>query len=131
MTLQDLLKHFLTAKQRWLEAGELKPKSSADYHNSNSTERQLVKAFGTSRLVSHLTVTHVGLLRTTLAKAHGPFALGNEIQRVRCAFKHGYEAGLFGKPMRMDTELVKPSAKAMRETRQANRNRMLEPSQIR
>ena len=127
LQLRDLLNHFLTAKQRKLKVGELKPKTFGDYHACGA---RLVDAFGAKRLVDDLRAEDFGRFRAQLAKIRGPVALGNEIQRVRTIFKYGYDAGLIDKPVRFGPEFVKPSHKAIRLARQAKGERMLEPDQI-
>ena len=47
----------------------------------------------------------------------GPFALSNEIGRIRGVFKFGYESGLIDKPVRFGPEFRKPSAKVLRQNR--------------
>ena len=128
LTIRDLVNHFLTAKERQVEAGELKLKSFADYHACCA---RLVDAFGKSRVVDDIRADDFGRFRAELAKARGPVALGNEIQRTRIVFKFGYDAGLIDKPMRYGPEFKRPSAKTMRLARQAGVERMIEAADIR
>jgi len=65
-----------------------------------------------------------------MAKVRGPVALGNEIQRVRTIFKHGYDAGLFEKPIRHGPEFRKPAQRLIRHARHAKGQRMLKPDDI-
>src|SRR4051812_8210227 len=51
LTLRDLVNHFLTAKQRRLDGGEMGRRSFADYH---AACRRLVEVFGVHRLVDDL-----------------------------------------------------------------------------
>ena len=51
LQLRDLLNAFLTAKQRNVEAGELKPETFGDYHACGT---RLVDALGPRRLVDDL-----------------------------------------------------------------------------
>ena len=127
LTLRDLLNRFLTAKQRKVEAGEMKDRTFGDYYAAGA---RLVDAFGPHRLVDDLRAEDFGRFRAELAKIRGPVALGNEIQRVRTIFKYGYDAGLIDRPIRFGPEFVKPSAKAVRQARQAKGERMFTPDQI-
>ena len=128
ITIRDVVNHFLTAKQRKLETGELQPKTFADYH---ACAGRLVAAFGASRPVDDLIADDFGVLRAQLAETRGPTALGNEIQRIRTIFKYGYDAGIMEKAMRFGPEFVKPSQKVIRQARHAKGARMFEPDQIR
>ena len=128
LTVRDLVNHFLTAKERQVEADELKLKTFGDYHACCG---RLVDAFGKTRQVDDLRTEDFGRFRAELAKVRGPVALGNEIQRVRTVFKYGYDAGLIDKPVRFGPEFKKPSAKTMRLARQANGDRMIEAADIR
>ena len=76
LPIRELLNHFLAAKQRKLEAGELKPKTFGDYH---AVAARLVDGFGARRLVDDLSAEDFGRLRAKFAKIRCPLALGNEI----------------------------------------------------
>jgi integrase len=126
--LRDMLNHYLTGKQRQRDAGELQPKTFAEYL---ATCERIAETFGAGRPVDDLRPTDFGQLRQRLTKLRGPVALGNEIQRVRSVFKWGYDAGLLDKPMRFGPEFRKPSAKRVREARHAKGERMIEPDDLR
>ena len=127
LELRHLANHFLSAKQRQVDAGELQLKTFGDYH---ATATRLIDAFGVRRLVDDLRSDNFGRLRASMAKVRGPVALGNEIQRVRTIFKYGYDAGLLDKPIRFGPEFKKPSAKNIRQARQAKGERMFSPYEI-
>ena len=127
LQLRDLLNHFLTAKQRKLDAGELKQKTFGDYHRCGT---KFVDAFSPRHLVNDLRPEDFARFRSQLEKVRGPIALGNEVQRIRSIFRYGYEAGLMDKPMRFGPEFNKPSQKMLRDDRAAAGQRMLKPRQI-
>ena len=65
-----------------------------------------------------------------MTKRWGPVAVGNEIQMVRTVFKHGYEAGLYDKPIRFGPGFKKPSAKTLRKSRTSGGLRMFERAEL-
>lgn len=127
-TVRDLVNHFLTAKQRRLDAGEMGRRGFSDYH---ATCGRLVAELGIHRLVEDLTSSDFGVLRASLAETRGPVALGNEVNRVRSVFKYGYDAGLLERPMRFGPEFIRPPRRAVRLAKHAQGERMFEATEIR
>ncbi|HYE01902.1 MAG TPA: tyrosine-type recombinase/integrase [Phycisphaerales bacterium] len=128
LTLRELVNHFLTAKHRRLESGELGRRSFSDYH---ATAGRLVKRLGLSRLVEDIDSSDFGALRAALAKTRGPVALSNEIGRIRSIFKHAVDAELVDKPVRFGPEFVKPPKRAIREARRRAGEKLFSPQEIR
>ncbi len=60
VAVRDLLNHFLMAKQRQLEAGEITPRTFADYR---ATCSRVVNAFGKNRRMDDLRSDDFGKLR--------------------------------------------------------------------
>ncbi len=127
-TVMSLCNHFLTAKQRQTVAGELSPRTFAEY---KATTDRLVKAFGKTRLVSDLATEDFERLRSEIAATNGPTRLGIEVQKVRTVFKYGYEAGLIDKPVRYGPQFKKPSKKVMRVHRAAGGKRVFDADELR
>jgi integrase len=127
LTVADLCNHFLTAKLRQREAGELSIRSFGEY--KAATDR-VVASFGKERLVDDLVANDFEALRADMAKTWGPVRLGAEIQKVRTVFKYAYEAGLLDKPLRFGPQFVKPSTSVMRRHRAKVGAKMLEASEI-
>src|SRR5437660_439055 len=88
LTVHDLLNRFLAAKEMQRDAGEIAPRTWADYYGTCVRIRE---AFGPTRLVDDLASDDFERLRARTAAASGLVAVGNEIQRVRAVFKHAYE----------------------------------------
>lgn len=128
LTVADLCNRFLTAKLRQREAGEIGSRMFDEY--KAATDR-LVSTFGKTRLVDDLAADDFEALREAMAKQWGPVRLGNEIQKVRTAFKYGFEAGLIDKPVRYGPQFKKPSAGVLRRHRAKSGERMLEADEIR
>lgn len=128
VTVRDLINHFLTAKQRRVESGELGQRSFADYH---ILARRVIDQFSPHRLAMDLLPDDFAQFRRRLATTRGPLALGADITKVRGIFKHGYESGLLEKPMRFGAEFDKPSQKSIRLVRAAGAKRMFEAEEVR
>ncbi|MFO0845859.1 MAG: hypothetical protein U0797_26335 [Gemmataceae bacterium] len=128
LTVADLANRFLTAKLRQQEAGELTPRSFAEYRAA--TDR-LVATFGKERLVDDLAADDFEALRADLAKRYGPVRLANEVQRVRTIFKFGYEAGVIDRPMRFGPSFRKPSASVLRRHKAKAGEKLFEVDEVR
>lgn len=138
LTVRDLVNHYLTAKQRKVDAGEMQRRTWLEYHQ---TCGYVVEFFGRDRVVEDLASDDFGELRATLAKGtkvkgrkarrRGPEALGNQVQRVRCVFKYAYDAGLIDRPVRCGPEFRRPGKVAWRKARQAKPVRLFDAEEIR
>lgn len=128
LTVTFLCDSFLTAKEQQRDAGDITPRSFADYL---ATCRTIADAFGRNRLVDDLAADDFQSLRAHFAKRYGPHRLGGEVQRVRTVFKFGYDAGLIDKPVRFGPTFKKPAARIMRAHRQKNGQRMFEAADLR
>ena len=128
VTVAGLSNHFLTAKQRQMDAVELSPRTFAEY---KATTDRLVRLFGKTRLVSDLAADDFEALRSELAATFGPVSLGNQIQKARTVFKYGYEAGLIDAPVRFGPQFKKPSRKVMRVHRAAGGKRLFTADELR
>jgi integrase len=128
LALKDLANHFLTAKQRRLEAGEMGRRSFSDYH---ATAARMIRHLGKHRLIDDLVPDDFARFRSELAKARGPVALGNEVGRVRSIFKHGFDAGLLDRPVRFGPEFSKPPKRSLRLAKRAKGEKMFEAAEVR
>lgn len=128
LTVENLLDHFLTAKKRKMEAGELTAASFAEY---KAAADLVATQFGLRRLVDDLAAADFAALRAVMAKKWGPVKLANTITRVKSIFKFGTDNGLVEKTVRYGTEFQKPSAAVMRRHRAGKPPRMLEADELR
>lgn len=126
-TVRDLVNHFLTAKQRRVDAGDMGRRAFSDYHTAC---RYLVEGLGLHRLLSDLTPGDFGAFRAKLAKTRGPVALGNQINKVRSVFKYAYDAAIIDKPIRFGPEFVRPPMRAVRLAKRAKGARLFEREEI-
>lgn len=128
LTVGNLLDHFINAKQRALDAGELSRRTWTDY---DSTCKVIVASIWSNRLLSDVGTEDFAKLRAALAKRLGPVALGNEIQRIRTVFKYAFDVRLIDTPMAFGPEFVKPSKKVLRQARQEKGQRLFKPRELR
>lgn len=128
LTVADLCNHFLTAKEQQRDAGDIQPRTFANYLG---TCKFVVGSFGKNRLVDDLASDDFQAVRAKLAKKYGVHRLGKEVQRTRQIFKHGFDAGLIDKPVRFGPTFKKPANRIMRAHRQKNGHRMFEAEQLR
>jgi hypothetical protein len=96
-TVKDLCNSFLTAKRHQQEAGDITRRTFDDYYVTCET---LLSAFGKRRLVDDLSPRDFNALRASLAKTRNPNTLGNEVTRIRVAFKYAYDADLIEHPIK-------------------------------
>ncbi len=127
VTTDEVVNRFLSHKNALVKSGELAPRTYDRYHGACS---RILAAFGRTRAAADLRPEDFEALRVTLASSYGPAALANEIQMTRSVFRYGYEAGLLDKPLRFGPGFKKPSAKTLRQTRQAAGPRLFTPEQI-
>ena len=127
-TLRKLVNHFLTAKKRSVQAGEIVARTFEEY---DEVCRIVMKQFGKERAVEDLRPQDFGILRATLAKKLGPTSLGNRVQRVRTLFKFGYDMELIDKPVRFGPEFKKPSRRVMRVARVKRGQRLFSAAELR
>jgi integrase len=111
LTVKELANAFLNHKRALLDAGELSPRTWAEY---KETTDLLVARFGKQRVAGDLGPDDFAELRNRMAKTWGPVRLGNAIQRVRSVFKHGYESGLLDRPARFGPGFKRPTKKTLR-----------------
>jgi integrase len=114
LTVKDLANAFLNHKRDLLDAGELSPRTWAQY---KETCDQLLKHLGKQRLVSDLGPDDFAALRRRMAKRWKPVTLGNFIQRVRVVFKHAADNYLIDRPVRYGQGFKRPSKKILRVER--------------
>lgn len=128
LTVADLCNRFYSAKKRQREAGEIAPRTFAEYV---ATTDRIVAAFGKRRLVDDLAADDFESLRADIAKQWGPVRLAGEIQKVRMVFRYGYESGLMDRPVRHGPTFKAPSKRVMRKHRASNGSKMIEAADLR
>lgn len=127
LTVRDLCNRFLTAKEIQRDAGDITPRTFADYL---ATCKLLVDLFGEKRFVDDLAADDFEQLRKSLSKTRNPNTLGNEIQRIRTCFKYSYDAGLVDNPIRFGPTFKRPAKRILRALRQKKGRRMFEADEL-
>lgn len=128
LTVQDACDYFMESRERLLDSGELAQRSYNDYLR---TCTRLADALKRTRSVASLTPADFEKYRNELAKRLGKVALGNEINRIRVAFKYAWDAGLVEVPVRFGPNFRKPAKRQMRLERNNSAERLFSPEEIR
>src|SRR5262249_41356124 len=111
LTIKDVANAYLTAKQEAVAAGELSPRTWADYKQIMDS---LIAGFGKHKLVATLDPQDFAALRNKLAKKNGPPRMSTIVQVIRCAFKFAYDSAIIDKPVRFGPQFRRTSKKALR-----------------
>lgn len=127
LTVEELCFRFLEMKEASRDAGEITARTWADYM---ATAQRIAEKFGRNRLVADLRSEDFESLRASISKTWGPFALGNEIQRVRIIFKCAHDAGLIDLPVRYGPQFKRPSNKVMRLGKAKKGAKLLEAADL-
>jgi hypothetical protein len=127
-TVKDLCNSFLTAKRHQQEAGDITRRTFDDYFTTCET---LLSAFGKRRLVDDLSPRDFESLRASLAKTRNPNTLGNEVTRIRVAFKYAYDADLIEHPMKFGPTFKRPAKRILRAVRQGKDKKLFSAKEIR
>jgi integrase len=111
LTVKDVVNAFLNSKTALLDAGELSPRTWADYKRVCDL---LIAHFGKRRLASDLHPQDFAELRNRAAQKWGPHRLATTIQYARSVFKHAFEAELIPTPVRFGPGFKRPTKKTLR-----------------
>ncbi|MBC7852746.1 MAG: integrase [Pirellulaceae bacterium] len=122
-SVADVVNAFLAFKERTKVA----PRTFARYE---ATGKMLAAFWGRDRTVESIGPDDFQNLRAKMAERWGAIALGNEIQIVRSIFVYGFKNELLTKPARYGDNFQKPTAKAVREARNAKGPKLFTPEQI-
>jgi integrase len=127
VTVKDVVNAFLIHKLDLRDAGELSPRTWAQY---KETCDLLIEKLGKQRLVSDLGPDDFAALRRQLAKRWEPATLGNFIQRVRIIFKHALDNDLIDRAVRYGQEFKRPSKKTLRVEKAKKGHKLFTPAEI-
>lgn len=104
-TVKNCLLAFLQAQKKRRDNGELSQRSLSDYAGSC---RDFSEFIGDDVWVSDLTPKHFMEYRDDVAKRRNLVGVGNEVTRIKTAFKWVYEFELIDKPVRFGPEFKRP-----------------------
>jgi integrase len=128
VTVKDVANAYLNAKQEAVKAGELSPRTWADYR---SIMNMLVDGLGKRREVANLTPADFATLKSKLAKRNGPHRMCTVIQVIRCAFGHAYESGALDRPMRFGPDFKRTAKKVLRLHRARQGTKLFTAEEVR
>jgi integrase len=111
LTVKDVANAFLNARKNAMEAGELSPRTWADYR---SIMAMMVDGLGKHKPVAALDPQDFAVLKNKLARKNGPPRMSTIVQVIRCAFKHVYDSGQIDRPMRFGPAFKRTSKKTLR-----------------
>jgi integrase len=111
LTVKDVANAYLAAKEQAVDAGELSPRTWADYR---SIMKKVLAGLGKHRPVTALDPQDFAALKSKLAKKNGPPRMSTIVQVIRCAFKHAYETGILDRPIRFGPAFKRTSKKTLR-----------------
>jgi integrase len=129
VTVKALANAFLNAKQALVDAGELSPRTWADYKQVCDL---VVAHLGKSRLASDVGPDDFAALRKKVAKKWGPHRLGSKlIQYTRCLFKYASDADLIDRPARFGPGFKRPAKKVLRLNRAEHGPKLFTAEEVR
>jgi integrase len=136
-TVRELCNRFLYAFRQGVESGKRSARTRTDY---KAVCKCVVAVFGPGRLVDDLGPNDFKKLRSAFetgkhggkrATGHGPHALSKDAACVRRLFRWGRKSRLIKRRVRFGDESEKPTARELREARNAKGLLMFEPEQVR
>jgi integrase len=128
-TVKDVANDFLDAKQALVDAGELSPRTWADYKQVCDL---VVAHLGKSRRADDVGPDDFATLRNKVAKRWGPHRLGSKlIQYTRSLFKHAFDADLIDRPVRFGPGFKRPAKKVLRLNRAEQGPKLFTAAEVR
>jgi integrase len=128
-TVKNIVNDFLNSKLALQEAGELSPRTFADYKQVCD---MVLAHLGKNRLAEDMDPDDFAALRNKAAKRWGPQRLGSKlIQYTRCLFKHALDAGLIDRPARFGPGFKRPAKKVLRLNRAEQGPKLFTQEEIR
>lgn len=127
LTVARLCDEYYQAKLTAHLAGEITSRTLKDI---DRTCRRLARLMGRTRALSTLQPSDFQAMKAKLAQTLGPVSIGNEIQRVRSAFKWAFDSDLIDKPVKFGPDFRRPGMKQIRLARQKKPARVFEPEEV-
>jgi integrase len=128
LTVKDVANTFLNARREALEAGDLSPRTWADYRAIMDV---MVAGLGKQRGALTLDPQDFAALKSKLSKRNGPHRMCTVIQVIRCAFKYAYESDLLDRPIRFGPSFKRTSKKTLRLHRAKQGPKLFSAGEIR
>lgn len=118
LTVAALCNHFIAAKKRLVDSGELSAVTYSGYYRAC---KHAVKHFGRDRPVAALGADDFADLREALAKGRSLVTLANYIRNIRILFQHAYDPDgekLIDAPVAMGKAFREPKDEHIRKEKQ-------------
>jgi integrase len=128
LTIRELCNRFLSVKESDVATKEITRRHFEDLYTACEL---LIGQFGKDRLVSDLGAADFELLRRSLSRTRGAWALGGVVQKIRSVFKYGIETGLITKVVLFGPGFKRPGKSAIRRERNEKPERMFEAVDLR
>lgn len=127
LTVESLINAWLHSKRQRVDTGELSLRTWQGY---KSLGLLVVENLGRTRAAADVHPADFAALRTVFSKRWGPGKLATAVTHTRSIWKWGFQSGLLATQTRFGEDFAKPSAKSMRQARNAKGPRMFQPSEL-
>lgn len=127
ITLLVLCNRFLVDKQAARDGGEITPRSFNDYYKTCDL---MLRRLGKTSVVAEIRPDDLMAYRRWLSKKRNPNSLSNEVTRVRCVFKYGFDNGLIDRPVRYGN-FKRAKKHVIRRQRAEKASKLFEPGILR
>lgn len=128
VTIEYALNSFLNAKLSAVRSGKIEERTYLEHQRTCS---RFAKFLGKQRDVMSLQPDDFSQFQADRAKSLNLVSLGNEVTRVRTAFKWLHENGKIPREMRFGTEFRRPGRRAVRRHRRIQGKKLFTSAQIR
>lgn len=122
------MNHFLTVQKNKLRLGEIAIRTYRDYERTCDL---LIAHFGRDKPLAEIAPHELDRYRIKLSTTRNVRTLGNEINRIRIAFRHAHDASFLVDPIRFSKQFAQPSKAVLRKHRAKQGKKLLTPEQVR
>lgn len=119
MTVAAMLNEFLSDMEARVEREEI---SKRHFKDSLDSCKLVTSCFGRETIVAALRAADFGMLRKSFPATWGAVKCGNEIQRIRSAFKWAFESELISALPNFGPTFKKPTKRVVRRAKQQRRS---------
>ncbi|MEO1615290.1 MAG: tyrosine-type recombinase/integrase [Planctomycetota bacterium] len=128
LTVERGLNAFLHSKRDAMQAGKIEERTYSEYQRTCS---RLAGFLGKSRDIMSLKPADFAAFQADRSKTMNLVSVGNEVTRVRTAFKWMHDSGILVRRIRFGPDFRKPSRRAVRKHRKERGKQLFEPGEIR
>lgn len=128
ITLDRLCNEYLHNLKMRFDAGEV---GRWTWRDRKKVAADVLEILGRNKVVKQIRPADFARLKNQLSLKHGPTQLKIVISRVKSIFKWGWESELLETAVRFGPDFKPPSAKAIRQAKQANGKKLFEADELR